>query len=344
MTEGTLQRSGSISIRALGAGLALACILLALQPAEAAFAPQPKVAAQHFSFKGHRPTFHEDNIDNIEVVVGAANSEGSLSLIESEWLPSFTARPHYHRYHHETFYVISGQVEWTIGGHKHIMKAGDLVHIPPNTIHTVRVIGHEKVHSLMFYQPGGYEEDAAIAAMLTPAEKKESRMQDLLDRVGDFNLVSGIGTPWKEPAAGQPRKGMPIFSFHGQRKSRTEKNVENIEVDLSSVDSEGQISIIESDWLPGFTAPPHFHKTHGETFYVFSGKVEWTVGGETHVLTAGDAVHIPPNTVHSVRVLEKIHTLWIGTPGGLDEGPDRVGDMTLMNAKQVKTGASAAEK
>jgi quercetin dioxygenase-like cupin family protein len=322
----------------------LACGLLALQPAQAAFAPQPKVAAQHFSFKGQRPSFHEDHIDDIEVVVGAANSEGHLSLIESEWLPSFTARPHYHRYHHETFYVISGQVEWTIGGKAHIMKAGDLVHIPPNTIHTVRVIGTEKVHSLMFYQPGGYEEAAAIGAMLTPAEKKEPRMEDLLDRVGDFNLVSGIGAPWQEPAAGQPRKGVPIFSFHGQRKSRTEKNVENIEVDLSSIDSEGAMSIIESDWLPGFTAPPHFHKTHGETFYVFSGKVEWTVGGETHILKAGDAVHIPPNTVHSVKVLEKIHTLWIGTPGGLDEGPDRVGDMTLMTPKEVKTGATAAEK
>jgi len=330
MITSLVWRSGRAIRLATAAGVTLACGLLIQQPAAAAAAPQPRIAAQHFSFKGQRPAFHEDNIENIEVVVGTADSEGHLSLIESDWLPTFAVRPHYHRYHHETFYIVSGQVEWTIGGRTQVMKAGDLVHIPPNTIHAVRVIGPEKMHSLMFFQPGGYEESAAIEAMLSAAQKREPGMQDLLSRVGDFNAVDGIGAPWQEPAAGQPRKGAPIFSVHGQRASRTEAKVENVEVDLSSVDSEGQISIIESDWLPGFTVPPHIHKTHGETFYVFSGQVEWTVGGETHILKAGDAVYIPPNTVHGVRVLEKIHTLWIGTPGGLDEGADRAGDMTLI--------------
>ena len=40
------------------------------------------------------------------------------------------------------------------------------------------------------------------------------------------------------------------------------------------------------------------HATHCETFYFVSGEVEWTVGGESHRLKAGDAVYIPPNTVH----------------------------------------------
>jgi NIPSNAP/Cupin domain len=36
---------------------------------------------------------------------------------------------------------------------------------------------------------------------------------------------------------------------------------------------------------------------------IVSGKVEWTIGGETRVVKGGDAVHIPPNTVHSVKVV-----------------------------------------
>ncbi len=331
MILSSMRRTRATSL-ATAVGMMLAAGLLAQQPSASAATPPSKAAdvkpvGQHFSFRGKRPTFHEDNI---EVVVSAADSEGHLSLVESQWTPAFSVRPHYHKYHHETFYILSGQVEWTIGGKTQLMKAGDLVHIPPNTIHSVKVIGPENMHSLMFYQPGGYEEALAIDGMLSKSQKRKRQFQDLLARVGDFYAVDGPGTPWQEPAAGQPRKSAPVFSVRGQRSGRTEANVENIEVALSSVDSEGQLSIIESNWLPGFTAPPHIHKTHGETFYVISGKVEWTVGGETHVLGAGDAVYIPPNVTHSVRVLEKIHSLWIGTPGGLDEGADRVGDMMLI--------------
>jgi len=44
--------------------------------------------------------------------------------------------------------------------------------------------------------------------------------------------------------------------------------------------------------------------------------VEWTVGGESHRLKAGDAVYIRPNTVHSVRVPDgkNLYTLMDMTP------------------------------
>lgn len=328
MTTSPKSRTRITTAIAAAMGMAMCGALLAPVPASAAETPayQPKPAAQHFSFKGQRPTFHEDKVENIEVIVSAADSEGHLSLIESDWTPEFQVRPHYHKAHHETFYIVSGQVEWTIGGQTRLMKAGDLVHIPPNTIHAVKVVGDEPMHSLMFFQPGGYEETYAIEAMLTRSQQRKKQFQDLIARVGDFYPVEGLGTPWQEPPAGQAAKGRPIFSVRGQRASRTEEGVANIEVALSSIDSEGQLSIIESDWLPSFNAPPHLHHTHAETFYIFSGKVEWTVGGETHVLGAGDAVHIPANTPHSVRVLETIHTLWIGTFGGIEEGADRAGD------------------
>ena len=289
-------------------------------------AQEPEMAGPHFSFAGQRPSFVEANIEDIEVVVSAADSEGRLSLIESRWQPTFSVPPHYHTTHAETFYIVSGRVEWTIGGKPQVMTAGDLVHIPSNVVHSVRVVGVDPMHSLMFYQPGGYEEIGDIQASFTSNELEDPTISRLLERLGDFHPVDAPGSVASEPASGQPRKASPVFSVSGQRASRQEAQVENIEVALSSVASEGRMSIIESDWLEGFSAPPHYHGTHAETFYVFSGQVEWTVGGETHILGAGDAVHIPPNVVHSVRVIEKIHTLWIGNPGGLDEGEDRAGD------------------
>lgn len=320
----------------ISAALGLAAVfgLGVLAPA---FAQAPKKAGAHFSFTGKRPTFHEDNIENIEVVVSGRDSEGNMSLIESYWTPAFSVSPHYHTMHAETFYIISGQVEWTIGGETHVMKAGDLVHIPANTVHAVKVIGPEKMHSLMFYQSGGYEEAVSLEAALTPEQRKDPKVRALLTGLTDFHPVPAMVAV--SPAApGQPKKGVPVFTFRGKRPGFTEGSVEGIETALSSAQSEGRLSIIESNWLPGFNAPLHYHTTHHEAFYVLSGQVEWTAGGETHVLKKGDAVYIPPDVLHSVKVVgpEKLHTLWIGAPGGLDENPGRASGLTEEEQKDPK--------
>jgi quercetin dioxygenase-like cupin family protein len=279
-------------------------------------ADAPKKSAQHFSLAGKRPTFHEDNIDKIEVVVAGADSDGRLSLVESIWTTKFSVPSHYHKLHAETFYIISGKVEWTIGGKTQVVGAGDAVHIPSNTVHSVRVL--ETMHSLMFYQPGAYEDQVALETFYTAEQKKDPKVREHINRMTDFWPVTGTVAPLAAPVANQANKGVPVFSVRGKRPSFNEDKVANVEVVVGGDDTEGRLSVIESDWLPGFTAPLHFHKQHTETFYVFSGKVEWTVNGETHVLGAGDAIHIPANTTHSVKVLEKIHTLWISDPGGLE--------------------------
>ena len=301
---------------------------------DATAAEAPQKVAQHFSFAGKRPTFHEDNIDKIEVVVAGADSEGRLSLVESIWTPKFSVPPHYHKLHAETFYIISGKVEWTIGGKTQVVGPGDAVHIPSNAVHSVRVL--ETMHSLMFYQPGGYEDQVALEAFYTPQQKKDPKIREHVNRMTDFYPVTGKVPVLPAPVAGQANKGVPIFSFRGKRGSFKEPNVDNVEFVLTGDDTEGRLSVIESDWLPGFTAPLHFHRKHTETFYVFSGKVEWTVNGETHVLGAGDAVHIPANVPHSVKVLEKIHTLWISDPGGLEEGQQNRASYTAEELKDPR--------
>jgi quercetin dioxygenase-like cupin family protein len=49
---------------------------------------------------------------------------------------------------------------------------------------------------------------------------------------------------------------------------------------------------------------PHSHP-HVQTTYVSSGQFEFTVGGETRVLNAGDALIIPSNVEHSCVCLKE---------------------------------------
>ena len=80
-----------------------------------------------FSMSGKRPSFEEDGVTDVEVVVTKAQSEGRYSIMRSRWLATFQVPPHYHREHSETFYVLNGQVEWTVGDETHVLKSGDAV-------------------------------------------------------------------------------------------------------------------------------------------------------------------------------------------------------------------------
>lgn len=46
-------------------------------------------------------------------------------------------------------------------------------------------------------------------------------------------------------------------------------------------------------------APYHIHHSDDEVFYVLSGRIGFVVGDEEFIASAGDAVLVPPGSVHS---------------------------------------------
>ncbi len=148
------------------------------------------MSAKHiFSMSGARPTFEEDGIAAAEVVVTKAQSEGRYSVIRSRWLSTFQVVPHFHQEHSETFYVLDGQVEWTVGGETHVLNPGDAVYIPPNTVHSVKVVGGKDMLMLMLYEPGGYEEQADYKMNYTAAELQDPEIKARIRKLSDFHPV-----------------------------------------------------------------------------------------------------------------------------------------------------------
>ena len=64
---------------------------------------------------------------------------------------------HYHARHFETFYLLSGEAEWTVNGETHHMKAGNPVYIPANMQHSARTLGDKPAHFILIYETGNYE-------------------------------------------------------------------------------------------------------------------------------------------------------------------------------------------
>jgi oxalate decarboxylase/phosphoglucose isomerase-like protein (cupin superfamily) len=85
-------------------------------------------------------------------------------------------------------YIVSGKAEWTIGGETRVVKGGDAVHIPPNIVHSVKVVGNEKMHWLTLSEPGRYEESAAETDACTEEQGKDPKLQEGLRRLDDFHL------------------------------------------------------------------------------------------------------------------------------------------------------------
>jgi len=142
-----------------------------------------------FSMSGKRSSFEEDGVTDIEVVVTKAQSEGRYTIMRSRWLSTFEVIPHYHKDHSETFFVLDGQVEWTVGGETHLMNPGDAVYIPPNTVHSVKVVGGKDMHMLMVYEPGGYEEQADYKMNFTAEELEDPEIKDRIRKKSDFHVA-----------------------------------------------------------------------------------------------------------------------------------------------------------
>lgn len=62
-----------------------------------------------------------------------------------------------------------------------------------------------------------------------------------------------------------------------------------------------QCSVAEESLPPGHAVTPHFHRATEEVYYVLEGSGEMTIGDETELVAAGDAVFIPTGKWHSLR-------------------------------------------
>ena len=60
---------------------------------------------------------------------------------------------HYHAFHTESIYVMSGTAEMQLGDSTYQIKKGDFVNIPPNTIHAVKVTSEEWLEVISVQAP-----------------------------------------------------------------------------------------------------------------------------------------------------------------------------------------------
>ena len=94
------------------------------------------------------------------VLMSADQTRGEFTLIE-QIVPAGAGPPaHVHERQAEGFYVLSGELELTVGPDDEVVRAepGSAVWVPKSTRHAFRVVSDEDARLLNFYAPGGFDD------------------------------------------------------------------------------------------------------------------------------------------------------------------------------------------
>jgi quercetin dioxygenase-like cupin family protein len=88
----------------------------------------------------------------------AQDTGGAFALHSGTMAPGTGAPLHVHTHEDETFYVIAGEVEATVGDDRQTLEAGDCIFLPRGIPHRLQNISSEQAQIIMLIQPAGLEE------------------------------------------------------------------------------------------------------------------------------------------------------------------------------------------
>jgi len=93
---------------------------------------------------------------SMTLLLTAAETGGSLSLMESLMCPGTEPRYHVHENEDEIFYVLEGHLSVMVDGTVHECRAGDTIFLPRGLPHTFRVRS-QVARCLSIATPSGFE-------------------------------------------------------------------------------------------------------------------------------------------------------------------------------------------
>lgn len=109
-----------------------------------------------------RSSDHEPRLsvagDLYAILVDSRDTAGLYAMFDALVSPGGGPPPHVHTREDEGFYVLEGEVTFTIGGARHIAGVGTLLHAPRNIPHAFRNESAKPARMLIWVTPGGFEQ------------------------------------------------------------------------------------------------------------------------------------------------------------------------------------------
>lgn len=119
-----------------------------------------------------------------------------------------------------------------------------------------------------------------------------------------------------------------------------------IRILLSSADTDGAMSMVETTSPPGGGPTYHKHSREDETFYVVSGTAEIQIENEIYLCHAGERVYGPRNIFHTFRNVgqTELKMLVVYTPAGFEQSFLDTAAMLQDGKDQTEIGRMLTER
>src|SRR4029078_7311716 len=127
------------------------------------------------------------NILGIPMVIRVygRNTGGVVSAVESHDVPGGGPPPHIHHREDETFQVLEGDYEWTVGGKTFVAGKGTTLFAPRGVPHTYRYLGQTPGRLMCVITPAGFEEFfEQIGALTAQPQQDIPRVMEIATQFG----------------------------------------------------------------------------------------------------------------------------------------------------------------
>ena len=98
---------------------------------------------------------------------------GVLSVVESYDVPGGGPPPHIHHREDETFQILEGDYQWTVGGKTFVARQGATVFAPRGIAHTYRYLGQKPGRLMCIITPAGFEGFFEEIGALSPQQQQD---------------------------------------------------------------------------------------------------------------------------------------------------------------------------
>jgi quercetin dioxygenase-like cupin family protein len=128
------------------------------------------------------------------VCLSGADTGGAYCLLEVGLAPGMGVPRHTHTREDEAYYVLSGELEVTVGDEAFILRAGDTLIAPRDIPHQPRNSGKVENHYLLVFSPSGFEEFLKATAVpapdnaVAPTEPPAVAVQNVLKLAADYGI------------------------------------------------------------------------------------------------------------------------------------------------------------
>ena len=211
------------------------------------------------------------------------------------------AEPHVHHHHADAFYVLDGELVFTLGDGQLTLGAGAFVLVPPDVVHGFRT-DRRHARYLNIHAPGmGFDEYV---------------------RSGFRAEFDQHGPP---PDGGRPASEAVVLGPGEGRHLAFGESSGTIKA--GGRDALGSFALVEQDLAPGFPGPVlHRHERMTDSFYVLEGELTVQLGETRTRAPAGSYALVPPGNAHTFAggERERVRALNLMAPGGFERYLEQV--------------------